>query len=1019
MLSNFSVRKPYTIVVGVILIIILGFVSYFNMTTDLLPDVNLPVSAVITTYPGASPEEVESKVTRPIEQSLASVSNVTGIQSISQENMSVVIVEFTQTTNMDSVIIEMRESLDMINSMMPENSQNPMIMKFNPEMMPIMVTSGTIEGKEVNEFSSLFEDFIIPEIESVEGVASVSASGLTENIVNIVIDDEKIDDINKNMPMDIEIDKEMVSGIIKGNNLSMPVGYVSNDKTQHLIRVGEEFSSIDELKSLEIMNIPMGNENIIFTLEDIADFVYTDSNENVYSKVNNNNAVIFNIQKQAEYATTDVSNRINLKLDDLSDEHEGLNFVTLMDQGEYIDIVVSSISKNLVAGGILAIIILFIFLRDMKPTIIIGFAIPISIITAFVMMYFGNITLNIISLGGLAIGVGMLVDNGIVVIENIYRMRAEGKSAEDASIEGAKQVSGAIIASTLTTISVFLPIVFTEGLTRELFADMGLTIAFSLIASLMISLTLVPMMASNLIKKDVKKDTKLFLKIKNQYSKLLKFSLRHRWTVIVFVLILFIGSIYYAFNFLGVEFFPASDSGQINARLDLEEDEGFEAISSIADDITDILLDFPDVRAVGANMGSGDMMNMAGSTGSSDHVNFNILLNDDRNNSTNEVLELIRTRFEGEDYNFSLSSSDMDMGGSSGGIAIEVIGRDLDEIMEISKDIGEIISSVEGTINVDDGIQDTEKEYRIIVDKNKALSRGITVGQVLMEVSDYIKIDSSLTSIFENGTEYEIYIMDSASGYKNLGEIEKLEIEGIGGSHKLLDLANIEEAQSFTSIQRKNQQRYNTVRAEVEEGYNIGHVSQDISDELDNYNLKDGYEIVIGGEIEDIQNAFIDLFLMLVLGILFIYLIMVAQFQSLLSPFIVMFTIPLAFTGGIIGLIITNNPISVISLIGLIILTGVVVNNGIVFVDYINKMREDGMNKYDAIIKTGLDRIRPIFMTALTTIFALSTISLGAGTGTEMMQPMAITAIGGLIYATILTLLFIPVLYDIFNKKTS
>lgn len=1065
MLSNYSVRKPYTVVVAVILILILGAVSFLNINTDLLPSINLPYSVIITSYPGASPEEVELVVTRPIEQSMAAISNIKSVRSVSREHLSLVIMEFTESTNMDSAVIEMRESLDMISSYLPDGVGSSNIMKINPDMMPVMVISAAIEGKDIADSSAFLETRIIPEIESVEGVASVDASGLIKNQIHIILSEDKINDVNEkiksliteqmrkaaeaaalaagaqNLPTaptgqptsqpsgdlaaseqampQIAITKEMVSGILKGQNFSMPSGYITEEGVEYLVRTGDKIADYEALKALTVMVMPIEGMDPI-TLEDVADVIYMNNSSEMYSKVNGTDAVTLTVQKQTEFVTSDVSKRINEKIESLSEEYKDVQIVTLMDQGEYIDIVVDSLSMNLIFGGGLAILVLILFLRDLKPTLIVGVAIPISLVAAFALMYFSDITLNIISMGGLALGVGMLVDNSIVVIENIYRMRNEGKSATVAAVEGAKQVSGAIMASTLTTVAVFLPIVFVQGFTREIFTDMGLTIAYSLLASLVIALTLVPSMAAKVLVKNVNQDHRIFEGLKNVYTKVLKISLKHKFAVIIIVFALFGASIYGALN-MGTQLFPPTDSGQINVTLTLPAGSNFNDLTMTADEVAAQILELGEVESVGASVGGG-MFGMGGLSGDGGGATASlyVTLMDDRDLSTDEVVSKIIDVASSDAYELSVSGTDMNMGAMTGsGISIEIKGNDFDTLERIANEIASIAEKVEGTADVSSGVEVTAPELRLTVDKEKSIANGLTVASVFMEVNKLLSDDAKATALSQMNGDIDVFVKDSDSDRAiTRDDILNLTITSpTGAAVKVGDVADMVEANGFKSINRSNQQRYVTVSASLAEGYNIGIVSKELETAIEGYEVPSGYTLNMTGENETINDSFKDLFLMLALAIVFIYLIMVAQFQSLLSPFIVMFTIPLAFTGGFIGLMVAGMPLSIVAFVGLIVLTGIVVNNGIVFVDYANKMREEGLSLQDALIKTGTDRLRPILMTALTTIFALSTTSIGAGTGTEMMQPMAVTAIGGLIYATLLTLILVPVLYAITHKE--
>lgn len=1050
MLSNFSVKKPYTVVVAVVLIIILGVVSFMNISTDLLPSINLPYSVIITSYAGASPEEVEMIVTKPIEQSMASISNIKSVRSVSREHLSLVILEFGESTNMDSAVIEMRESLDMIGAYMPDGVGASNIMKLNPDMMPVMVLSAAVEGQDIAESSAFLERVIVPELESIEGVASVDVSGLVENEIHIILSDEKIESINKEIesivsaqmqlaaqaaaasgqalpPTDaadmdmpsISLSKEMVSGILKGQNFSMPTGYITEAGISYLVRTGDKIENLDALKSMVVMHLPFeGLEPI--TLEDVADVIFSNNASEMYSKVNGTDAITLTIQKQTEYVTSDISKSIHARIASIKAQHADVEMVILMDQGEYIDIVVNSLSMNLVFGGILAVFVLLLFLRDLKPTLIVGVAIPISLVSAFVLMYFSDITLNIISMGGLALGVGMLVDNAIVVIENIYRMRHEGISAKEAAVAGAKQVSGAIMASTLTTVAVFVPIVFVEGFTREIFQDMGLTIAYSLLASLVIALTLVPMMAAKILVNDANKDHPIFERIKRGYTKVLKSALKHKFVTILLVLVLFVGSIFGALS-MGTELFPSMDSGELNGTLTLPVGSDFEALVTAGDFVSTQILAIEGVESVGISAGGGTFgMGALSGGGSTNSASLYITLTEDRALSTLEITDLIKAIQTNDDYELTVSGTDMNMGAMTGGaISININGQDFYTLEQLALDVAEIVRGVEGTVDVLSGIEETSPEFRLVVDKSLSIEKGLTVAQVFVEVNKLLASESATTTIRTDSGDLNVFVFDSSAAEAiTQNDILNLTLDGPTGEKiAVKDIATLEAANGFKSIGRMNQQRYVTVTGALKSGYNIGTVSAEIETLLESYDVPTGYSVDMMGENETINSSFQDLFLMLLLGVVFIYLIMVAQFQSLVSPFIVMFTIPLAFTGGFLALMLVGMPLSIVAFIGLIVLAGVVVNNGIVFVDYANKMREDGLSKYDALVKTGNDRLRPILMTALTTIIALSTMSLGAGTGTEMMQPMAITAIGGLIYATLLTLVLIPILYDLVHRK--
>lgn len=1201
MISKFSVKKPFTVFVSVILVIILGIVSFTGMTTDLLPKIDLPYVIVMTTYPGASPEKVEESVTKPLEEVLATTSGIENINSVSSENSSMIMLEFNQGMNMDSAMIDLSGKIDLVKAQLADEVGTPTLMKMNPDMMPIMVASVGINNSNIKETSKIIKDEVIPSFERIDGVASVDATGIIEETIKITLDDNKIEKLNeklkdsidnniskskaqlddakkqitegksqlekqskekneefinasaalnegkskikdalnqittavkelekqkndinnkkailedaikkqeesglnvddkqkealsqlenginiineklnevnsqkinlekqlktlneqekqlesgklilnselnkasstlsnseveleksskelekakeeayKNADLGKNITKENLSQILSAQNFAMPAGYISENEEQYLVKIGDKISSINDLEELELLNIEGVGK---IKVKDVADVELTDNSESMYSKINGNDGIILSFQKQSTASTSDVSKKINETIKKLTNENKDMHIIPLQDQGVYIDIVIKSVLSNLILGGILSIAILFVFLKSIRPTIIIAFSIPISVLFAITMMYFSNVTMNIISLSGLALGVGMLVDNSIVVIENIYRLKNEGMSATKAAVKGATQVSGAIFASTLTTICVFLPIVFTQGLSRQLFQDMGLTIAYSLIASLIVALTLVPSMSSSILKNNIEKEHKLFDKFVNVYEKLLKISLKHKFIVLTGSLVLLVSSAVLTIS-KGAVLMPESDSTQISVSLEMPKGSTTKEVRDMSAIVIDRITKLEDVDTVGALQSSGSQGFMSG--GSKNSVSFYVLLKEDKKLSSKEIGSLISKNTSDLDAKIKVNSSTMDMSALGGsGVNVIIKGKDLDKLKEIAKDVSNIIESIKGTTDISNGLEEGESETKIIVDKEKAMDYGLTVAQIFQQISAGIKTENNATSLNIGANEYPLIVVndkkdrldrESLRNYKIKGNKDNKEVEV-----RLSDIASIKEEESLTSIKRERQVRNISVSASIDKDHNIGLISKELDDKLKDYNLPDGYTIEMGGEKESMDSAFGDLVKMITLAILFIYLIMVAQFQSLLSPFIVLFTIPLAFTGGFLGLLVTNFEISMISMLGFLMLAGIVVNNGIVFVDYVNQLRLEGMNKKKALIIAGRTRIRPILMTALTTILGLSTLALGIGTGADMIQPMAIVTIGGLSYATILTLFVVPIMYDILNRK--
>lgn len=1264
MFSKFSVKKPYTVIVGIVLVILLGFVSFTNMTVDLLPSMNLPYVMVMTTCPGASPEEVEEIVTRPVEQTMATVSNISNVQSVSSENMSTVILEFEQTANMDSVTIEMRESLDQIRGLWPETVGNPLIVKMNPDMLPVLITAVTAEGKPEAEVSQIIEEEVIPEIESVEGVASVSATGSIEETVEIVLNDQQIQNTNDTISREMEaklqeaqsalndakaqvekgkqalsagkdqagaglsqaeaqlsvkseelkqaqleitekmaelnvsdtqvgqtlalvqsakqaaqtqktqleetkntydtsrealealqkkeeagqslteeeqaekarleavvaelepvmlgydaamgaldltleqlvgqeaqiqkakdqiaegrkqletlqkqvndgaitlaqargklasaqleaavglgegtarlvagesalqmqetqmqaaggenaaaagtaelLSVDTIKAILSAQNFRMPAGYVTENGIDYLVRVGDKFKDISDIKNLVLLDVE-GIEPV--RLSDIASVELVDNADETYAKINGEPGVMLSIQKQTGYSTGDVSDRVLERLEKIRQDNDGIKTVTLMDQGIYIDFIVDSVLQNLLYGAILAVIILFVFLKSVRSTFIIACSIPISIMAAIVAMYFSGITLNIISLSGLALGVGMLVDNSIVVIENIYRMRKEeGASAKEAAITGARQVGGAIFASTLTTVCVFLPIVFTQGITRQLFVDMGLTIGYSLLASLLVALTVVPMMASGLLKKTEEKESRGFLWIKERYGAFLSRALHKKVWVLLITFVLFVGSIFLAVS-RGTEFMPAMESTQISMTLETEKGTSLEDTAKEADRVMEKLEGLEDIEDIGALVSTTDMM---GAQTASNQVQFYVVLKENPKLSNSEMKKEIEKRTEDIQAELTVSTSNMDMGAlGNSGINIQIKGKDLDKLQEVAADVKKIVEDTKGAQNVLDGTEENDEELRILVNKEKAAAHGLTVAQVYQEIQSMLTGPSKATTLGTDTKDYDVYIADGAKESLTRNDIRTMTLDvkkqdGTVEQVPLASVADFENGSAFQSIRRDAQTRYMSVTAEIKDGDNIGIVSNRIQNALDKYDAPEGYEIKMTGEDETIQESMTELFKMLALALVFMYLIMVAQFQSLRSPFVIMFTVPLAFTGGLLALWIAGMPVSVIAMIGFVMLSGIIVNNGIVFIDYTNQLIAEGKDQHEALVEAGKTRLRPIIMTALTTVLGLSTMAIGIGTGSDMVQPMAVVTIGGLIYGTLLTLVVVPCIFDIFHRK--
>ena len=1332
MLPKLSVKKPMTIFVAVIVVIVLGIVSVFKMTPDLLPNIDFPYAIILTTYPGQTPETVESVVTKPLEQSLSTIDGVKTITSTSSDNYSMLTLEFEDGTNMDTATVDMRGNLDTIKDAWPDGVGSPYLMKINPNMMPVAMVAVDYDGYDTVQISDYVNNELKNQLEGIDGVASVSTKGIVTQKENVIISQTKIDALNAKIndalndkfgdaekkisdakkelqdniskaeqgsdtieqsindlnsqqeevakqladaqgkaqsgyteilnakmqlldqqqsltatkqtltiayqtltqikekldslqdekaqltqqietfekiyndykdalsklanpdltdeqlaqvrailaKIDEELDKygfpkeeleerlnnaknaltnvdkaitqtvealkgldtteeklddtiaeiadkisqvdggitqiaaavkgldnntvsvnqalseiekqqslaayqlsgglsalntkqsevnsaltqlnsaqeelksasdelsdqkdkakkaadmtntvtiSNVSNILTAQNFSMPAGYVSDDENiKYLVRVGDKIDGDKEMQSLALFDTGIDGIGVV-KLSDVADVFIADDSDEVFTKINGNSGVVFSFSKQSDAATATVSENIAKKLNSLTQENEGLHFTTLMDQGDYIDIIINSVLQNLLMGAVLAIIILYLFLRDIKPTLIVALSIPISVIFALVLMYFSGVTLNMISLSGLAIGVGMLVDNSVVVIENIYRLRNLGVPPVKAALNGAKQVAGAIASSTLTTICVFFPIVFIEGLTRQIFMDMALTITYSLLASLIVALTLVPAMGQRMLRKVKPVKHGMFDKMLVGYEKSIRFVLKHRAVALIAAVVLLFGSMFGAVA-RGFSFMPNMASTELSVTVSLDDSATMDDTIDAAQNLLDTLSKYDEFETVGVMTGSTtSLMGLTGSVSSSDADKGSVMayavFKDDKVKNSESISKEIEAELQSieGDVVVSGSSSSSSMSAMLGddGVSIKLYGDDLKTLQNTAKDMAEKLAAVDGIDETDNGIGATSGEIKVTVDKTKAAKKSLTVAQVYQQIAAAITSETTSSTLTNSGKDLDVVVIKDENSDVTKDNIKDIKLtytdkEGNEKTTKLSEVAEISDSESMNSITRSDQKRYIKVSGTLKDGYTNTDVSNKAKALFDDYKLPDGCSIEYSGSNESTMEAVNQMLLMMLLGVILIYLIMVAQFQSLKSPFIIMFTIPLAFTGGFLGLLITGFDVSVVALLGFVMLCGIIVNNGIVLVDYINNLRLEGKERREAIVEAGKTRMRPILITAITTVLGLSTMALGIGTGSEIMQPIAIVCIGGLLYATIMTLYIVPVIYDILSKK--
>ena len=811
---------------------------------------------------------------------------------------------------------------------------------------------------------------------------------------------------------------QMVAQLLGAQNLAMPAGYVKKaDGDQVLVRVGDKFGSVDEMKRLKLFDLDLDTIKEV-RLMDVATVELTDDRDEVFTKLNGQDGILLSLEKQSTFSTADVSKTVLNYARQLQAEHPELHIVDLMNQGEYIDIVVDSVLQNLLSGGGLAILVLLLFLLDWRPTLTVAFSIPISVVMAFVAMYFSGITLNVLSLSGLALGIGMLVDNSIVSIENIYRLHdEEGVPLLRACVEGVKSVAGALFSSTLTTICVFLPIVFVQGMARDLFSDMGLTIAYSLLASLLVAMTVVPMMCSYLMRRSKPKKHRVFSKLQAAYGAMLRGALRVKPLVLLAALALLAFSGMQVTK-MGISFMPEVNSRQMSADLTPDKNLSEADQKAQASQIMTDMLEIKGIESIGLMDGSGTLLSTGGGSGYS----YYIIVDEDAGVKNVDIARQIDDIGKKYGADLTAQASTMDISMLAGdGISVEITGDDIEVLQQIAADLAQLARDTEGTVDVDDGLEDAVPELRLIVNKERAIADNLTVAQVYQFIAQKLMGKTEVSKVTLDGKEMKIQLIEGRNKNLRPDEIRDLEIEVEKENEDVMvrvgDITDVRDASSLSTISRASQRRMVTVSFQVAEGYSANHVSDAFAEKMKTYALPDGYKAELAGENETVMGIMEDLVWMIVVAVLLIFLIMVAQFQSFKSPIIVMFTIPLAFTGGLIALLVTKMDLSIVAMLGFLVLSGVVVNNGIVFIDCVNQLRIGGMEKREALVEAGRQRLRPILMTAMTTILGMSTMALGHGTGAEMMQPMAVVSIGGLTYATLMTLFVVPVLYDLFNGR--
>lgn len=1012
-LSNLSVKRPVTVIMMMLIVVSLGFVSLSKLSIDLYPDIEVPVALVITNYSGVGPQEMESLVTEPVEESMATVNNIDRISSSSSEGSSVVVLEFDYGTDMDTATLQMREKLDLIRDFLPEDASSPFVFKIDPNALPIVI-AGLSSDRGIGEIQGIAEEKLKSRLERIEGVASVEITGGYEDMVRILVDPLELDKYGLSMGQ--------LANALRLENLNLPGGEVEKGEKQLLVRSLGEFGSVKEIADMPV-GLPGGGQII---LRNIAEVTLMPKEISRINELNGQQSVSISIYKQSGYNTVDVADKVNRELEKLQTEVEGVQIGTVFDQALYIKKSIENVARSGIIGGILAVFVLYLFLRNIRSTFIIGISIPVSVIATFSLIFFSGITLNLMTLGGLALGMGMLVDNSIVVLENIYRFRQLGYSRLEAAKEGAGEVGMAVTASTLTTVAVFLPIVFVEGLTSIIFRELALTITFALLGSLLVALTVVPMLSSKILRiscserHKIKSRTRLFrwfeetfASVESRYKALLGKSIRHKWMTVGLAVVIFVTSLV-AVAQVGAEFLPKTDEGRVSINVELPTGSKLEKTRVYADEVEALISDVPEIDEIFTSVGGGNTFIGSGGQGNVAVIDLALVPLSERERSSEYVADDIRGRL-GDITGAEIQvSSVQNQGGGPGfggsPISIRIQGDELDILKGLSDDIVDMLNSIEGTREVQSSYEAGLPEIQVRIDRNTASQYGITAYQVAQTIRDNLS-GMSATKYKVGGKEIDVMIESSEYLRQDLNNFRYLPVKSpMGVNVPLEQIAEIYETKGPVSISRLGQVRTVTVNSDII-GRDLASIVADLEDRLQDYLLPEGYSIEIGGENEDLVESFRSLFLAFVLAVFLVYMILASQFESLLYPFIIMFTVPLAFSGGAFGLFLTGRTLSVPSIIGILMLAGIVVNNAIVLIDYVNILRRKGHDAVEAVLMAGPTRLRPILMTALTTVLALTPLAIGVGEGAEIQAPLATVVIGGLLLSTLLTLVLIPVMY--------
>lgn len=1011
-ISNFSIKRPTLTIVSMLLIILLGGISLLKIPVTLIPELNPPIGVVVTSYPGASPEEVNEKVTKPLEATLATLPGIERVQSTSQEGSNLIILEFNWSTNIKDVQLDVLQRIDM--TPLPDDAGKPSFLKFDPAQFPVIQLA--LRAEDTTTDIRIIAEELEQELLRTEGVASVNISGKVVEEITLTLDAKKLEE--KGMT------QADIVQLVQANNVSLPGEPVETKDGQLLTtRIMSTLTSAEDIAQLTVSVNPMTGEKL--TISDVAKVERAEQKATNETYANERPAVLMSVLQESGANTAEVSEQFKATLTKLLEDerYKGVEADVLFDQGDYIRIAIANIGQSMIVGGLFAMLVLFVFLRGIKSPIIIGVAIPYSVIVTFVLMYFADFSLNIMTLGALALGIGMLVDNAIVVIENIERHLGLGETPIEAAKKGTKELATAITASTLTTVAVFVPVLFIEGLIGQIFTEFALTISFSLFASLMVSLTVVPMLASRMLKTktvnltEVRSESRFY----QRYTAVVKAALRHRAIVLSAVAVLFVASLYVVVT-RGTEFLPATDEGFASVAVQLPNGASLSETKKVVAQVEERLKQESDVDVYVSLIGATQEAASRGqSVANRAELYVKMKPASERKRTIFAFAEeveqdLAKEIAEDVSVQFNISTSS---GSAPQQLTFRLTDTNRTRLAQSADQLKEALAKQPGILEVTHDLENTVEEIQIEIDKEAAKDLGFVPAQIAQTVNQMTR-GQTTTQLLTEDDEVLLVTTGFGEAYtKDSEALADMKLRSPAGSFVALkEIATIEVKEGPVSIRRSDQTAAVAFFVKYTATASLGSMSKQVDKVIADTALPASTDVAFSGDRELYDSAIDDMIMALIVAILLVYFVMAAQFESFKYPFIIMFTVPLMVIGVAVAFLLTGTIISVTAVIGLLVLVGIVVNNGIVFVDYINQKKAQGVASYEAILITTQDRLRPVIMTAATTILGLLPLALGIGEGTEMNQPMGIVVIGGLLSATFFTLFIVPIIYSLFDRET-